>query len=695
MGSSVDVPQNQAIDSLSLRLTLLFFLFLFAATFCSSGANRRQSAEEWRRLVGTNRPAPQVFVNSKEVRFYFPSEGRGIGFRAELNRPRVPTDGYEVSFALLRLEHNLSEIQKGETGWRRPVLIAGEQWHALATKLLGELTPSLRGHGIYYRGLLGDRFLYRAADGSAKTSPISPPVPGVVIDHRYSTEETLQILGRLLQEHLLKTHPKESLFMLMTHPQLSPQPLLYDRVAKRCVWLSPSALYDSTERGIVQATTARSISALIFEAHGVALIKNPVSSAARLGNLLFQTVRSLVILPWPGPSKKYPPLSQDKGMDLVKWEHWLDKHTYTRLNSGSIQLLIDGERFFPRFEQAIAQATNHINIEVFIFDNDDVAVGIADKLKQRSNQIKVKVILDQLGSLSAGAVPPSTPPAHPFIPPASIVAYLKADSQVEVHQFLNPFCSYDHSKIYLVDGNRAWLGGMNIGREYRFEWHDMMVELQGPVVGALEREYRRAWAHEGPLGDLAYAAAVLTQPKQATPPPDPKHPADLRLLTTKTVWKSFDKAVLGSIRRAKSYIYVEHPYLFNKQVLAGLARARARGVDVRVVVPHVLDSRTGGRAELVSANYLLEHGVRVFFYPGMTHVKAMMADGWACVGSGNFNEFGLHLCQEHNVATSNPAFAAQLKHNLFEEDFRHSYELIEPVPVAWTDFLADVVVEGF
>jgi cardiolipin synthase A/B len=96
----------------------------------------------------------------------------------------------------------------------------------------------------------------------------------------------------------------------------------------------------------------------------------------------------------------------------------------------------------------------------------------------------------------------------------------------------------------------------------------------------------------------------------------------------------------------------------------------------------------------VVANYLLEHGVRVYFYPGMTHVKALMVDGWCCVGSANLNHLSLRVCQEQNVATSDPGFAARLKHELFEEDFSRSYELKEPVSIEWVDFLADLLLEG-
>jgi len=124
-------------------------------------------------------------------------------------------------------------------------------------------------------------------------------------------------------------------------------------------------------------------------------------------------------------------------------------------------------------------------------------------------------------------------------------------------------------------------------------------------------------------------------------------------------------------------------------------RARNRGVDVRVVLPRVNDLKAGGRSNLVLANYLIGHGVRVYFYPGMTHVKALLVDDWACLGSGNLNHLSLRVCQEHNVASSDPAFAARLKKDLFEEDFSRSYELTEPVSIEWVDFLADLVLEGF
>ena len=94
------------------------------------------------------------------------------------------------------------------------------------------------------------------------------------------------------------------------------------------------------------AITARGISDLLFESHGVALVKNPVSSAARLCDLAVQTLVRFVRLPALGAGSRPPPLTHSPGMDLVQWERWLDRYTGTRLQQGAVQLLVDGEEFF-------------------------------------------------------------------------------------------------------------------------------------------------------------------------------------------------------------------------------------------------------------------------------------------------------------------------------------------------------------
>jgi len=305
-------------------------------------------------------------------------------------------------------------------------------------------------------------------------------------------------------------------------------------------------------------------------------------------------------------------------------------------------------------------------------------------------------LLDPMGSMGAGLTPPATPLPENFVPPSSIVSYLRSNSTVQVRKFLNPWFSSDHEKVFLVDGTTAFCGGMNFGREYRFEWHDLMFEMHGPVVGSLEEEFQRKWAHAGPWGDAAYLSKAVSQLANTKPGAvGSKDWFEVRRLPTKTMWKPFSTAVGQALRSARSYVYVENPYLFDKRMILELVQARKRGVDVRVILPRVNDFKAGGRGNLVIANYLLARGVRVFFYPGMTHVKALMVDDWSCVGTANLNHLSLRVNQEQNIASSDSGFAARLKRELFEEDFARSHELTEAVSVDWMDFLADFLLEGF
>ena len=93
---------------------------------------------------------------------------------------------------------------------------------------------------------------------------------------------------------------------------------------------------------------------------------------------------------------------------------------------------------------------------------------------------------------------------------------------------------------------------------------------------------------------------------------------------------------------------------------------------------------------VVMANDLIESGVRVFAYPGMTHVKAAIYDCWACVGSANLNKMGLRIGQELDVAYSDPTAVDQLKQELFETDFRRSREIKTLESVSWLDSLVKV-----
>ena len=159
----------------------------------------------------------------------------------------------------------------------------------------------------------------------------------------------------------------------------------------------------------------------------------------------------------------------------------------------------------------------------------------------------------------------------------------------------------------------------------------------------------------------------------------------IRLLYTEPQNAQIYKAQLEAIRRAQSYVYVQNAYLSDDRILYELVSARMRGVDVRVVLPASSDSNAMQSSNLVAANLLRKYGVKVYRYPGMTHIKAAIVDGWVCVGSANFDKLSLRLNRELNIASSDPEFARQVREQLFEVDFARSELLDTAQEVALRD----------
>jgi cardiolipin synthase len=90
---------------------------------------------------------------------------------------------------------------------------------------------------------------------------------------------------------------------------------------------------------------------------------------------------------------------------------------------------------------------------------------------------------------------------------------------------------------------------------------------------------------------------------------------------------------------------------------------------------------------------MMEQGIRVFIYPGMSHVKAAIFDGWVCLGSANWDKLSFKVNKELNIATSYEPAVDALKKRLFEEDFAKSVELTEPFPERWSDHLVEVLAD--
>jgi cardiolipin synthase len=443
---------------------------------------------------------------------------------------------------------------------------------------------------------------------------------------------------------------------------------------------------DATQLGTTLKIIARSIADQVR-----GLFNQPVTSITRLFTMVTSATTDLAR---PTPllmleGLPIEPLAPGEPMDLVQWEMTLDAVTGTTSSSGRLTYRVDGAGFFPRLIDLIGSASDSVWLRMYIFDNDDYATEIATLLKRRSADVDVRVLVDSLGTLGAGmANAPSHPPDH--APESSITRYLEQDSGVQVRSVANIWFAGDHTKTILIDTEVAFLGGMNIGREYRYDWHDLMVEIEGPIVTDIGNHFLKAWAASGFLGDLQQ----LVHRKRLQPATAGAADYPLRLLRTRPGNSQILRAQIAATREARHHIYLENPYITSDAILFELVKARRRGVDVRVILPYRTDSGLITRSNALAANMLLRHGIRVYIYPGMSHLKAAVYDGWACLGSANLDRLSLRTNHEMNLATSHPAAVDDLLAQVFLVDMEKSVELQEPLPGNWSDYLAELLADS-
>jgi cardiolipin synthase len=447
---------------------------------------------------------------------------------------------------------------------------------------------------------------------------------------------------------------------------------------------------------VYPAVGGSGVSKHLLRSHSTAILVRPVSSLYELSHRLFDQVwdtgRRLEVRLFRFPfldSGPVPELSAESvGMDLVEWEAYLDKLCGEKSTTANLEFLIGGEIFYSALEQAIDEARFSIDLQTYLFDNDDVAESIADQLRARSEEIEVRVIYDGLGTyLSHFATAETQPENAEYI--ENIPRYLCKGSNVKLRVIPNIWFSGNHSKSTVFDEELAFIGGMNIGREYRYEWHDMMIQLKGSVVEQLSEDFEKTWRHNSWGGDFALMMPRTSKPAVFMDPGE----VPVRLLYTLPSQAQIYRAQLEAIRRSGSYIYIENAYFADDRIIYELCRARRRGVDVRVIMPAVVNHAIMEHSNRVATNTLLNHGVRVFMYPGMTHIKAAVYDGWVCAGTANFDKLSLQINRELNLGTSHSETVQQLLEVLFEPDFKKSVEVTEPVSLDLKDHLIELIAD--
>ena len=409
-----------------------------------------------------------------------------------------------------------------------------------------------------------------------------------------------------------------------------------------------------------------------FRATAVAALRQPVTTA-RLGLVSLWERPGRFLHPHPVPpfsfSRRPPPAPGSP-----EFEHLLDKRGFPRAESGSLKWLIDGPGFFTEIEHQLAAARHSVDVQMYIFDNDDIGVRYADTLKRGSAEVPIRVLFDDLGSTFAWTSPPKTPGPPGFVPPSDMEEFLTSGtSRIRVRRTINPWLVCDHTKLLVFDGHTAMLGGMNIGREYFSEWHDLMVRVEGPVVATLARDFNRSWRKAGPLGDFG----LFRKPAAFRRPGPVTSGIPIRVLRTDPGEGRHEivEAMLLAIRSARRRVWIENPYFASEAISAACADAARRGVDVRVILPNAGDSVIMDAGNLATARGLIAAGAKVHRYPRMTHMKVMLCDDWASVGSANLDTLSLRINRELNIAFSQHEAVWTLERAVFHPDFKISLRM--------------------
>jgi len=458
---------------------------------------------------------------------------------------------------------------------------------------------------------------------------------------------------------------------------------------------APVAIDAGSNMALRRSAAVAQTTVLLARSFQIDPINRPLSNAMSLGSYAVKSATGLLQRVAIGTAQfpalemlPIPEVTYSRTMDLAQWERDLDRISGQKTSRGTIELLVDGEEYFTRLESAIGEARRSVDIRTYIFDNDDYAVSIADLLKARSPDIDIRVMIDGLGNLMAMQTDPDTL-ASDFAAPLSIEQYLESGSKVRVRTLSNPWMTGDHTKTTIIDRKVAFVGGMNIGREYRYDWHDLMMEVRGPIVDQLQFDTDKAWARASLLGDVANFFRFLAGPKEDAD----KGGFPVRALYTRNFDSQIYRAQLEAIRRARSYILIENGYFSDDTTLYELARARRRGVDVRIILPADGNHGSHDASNAVAINKMLRNGIRVYRYPGMSHIKAAVIDGWASVGTANFDKLSLQVNKEINLATSHKPFVDTLLARVFLPDLANSVELTEQISVAFHERLLEVVVD--
>lgn len=394
--------------------------------------------------------------------------------------------------------------------------------------------------------------------------------------------------------------------------------------------------------------------------------------------LVFALASGCGSLPELAEQKRLAPLQQPAGAGEATL---LDRHLATMrritdaplVAGNSARLLVDGPATYEVTFRAIRAARDHVNVETYIFEEDEVGNRLAALLIEKQQQgVQVNLLYDAVGSLGTSA---------------EFFERMRA-SGINVCEF-NPLLpergraanpnQRDHRKQVVVDGRVAVSGGINFSSVYssgsspglREEppsatsgWRDTNIEIRGPAVAQFQKLFLATWEKQQgtPLASREYFPPLANQGDKV-----------VRVIGSSSDGESLTYlALLSAIRESMQSVDLTAAYFVpDGEILDALTEAARRGVAVRLLLPGFSDSWMVFQAGRSYYAELLSSGVEIYELRGaLLHSKTAVIDGvWSTVGSSNMDWRSLLHNDELNTIVLGDDFASDMK-RMFEADLQ-------------------------
>ncbi|MDI3205766.1 cardiolipin synthase ClsB [Pseudomonas shahriarae] len=346
-----------------------------------------------------------------------------------------------------------------------------------------------------------------------------------------------------------------------------------------------------------------------------------------------------------------------------------------------VELLENGEAYFPKVFEALRQARQEILLETFILFEDKVGHelhGILIEAAQRG--VKVVVSLDGFGcgELSPGFLGE--------LAQAGVTVQMFDPAPKTLGVRTNWFRRL-HRKIVVVDATVGFIGGINFSADHLADFgpeakQDYAVQVIGPAVADL---HHFALAQSGRPVRTRRGWRRQQRPAWATEEGD----GLVRLIYRDNLQHRSDieEAYLHALRHARQRVVIANAYFFpGYRLLRELRNAARRGVQVQLIMQGQPDVLLAKLAARMLYDYLLKEGVVIHEYcQRPLHGKVALVDeAWSTVGSSNLDPLSLSLNLEANVLIHDRGFNQQLFERLEDLSRNHCKTMPENrTPRGW------------